>query len=57
MKYNGLLKYNGSPYFYILDIHQLVMKKIAALVETTGDRVATREPSAQLKSSAFKYTQ
>ncbi len=25
----------ASPYFYILDIHQLVMKKIAALVETT----------------------
>ncbi len=28
-------------YVYILDIHQLVMTKIAALVETTQDRVAT----------------
>ncbi len=61
----------ASPYFYILDIHQLVMKRIAALVETTRDRAATvksvstvfsvpqqqRVPSAQLKSSAFKYMQ
>ncbi len=48
---------------YILDIHQLVMKKIAALVETTRDRAAatvkssSRELSAQLKSSTFKYRQ
>ncbi len=26
-----------GSYFYILDIHQLVMKKIATLVETTRD--------------------
>ncbi len=30
-----------SPYFYILDIHQLVMKKIATLLETTRDHAAT----------------
>ncbi len=56
----------ASPYVFILDIHQLVMKKIDALVETTRDRVPTvksgwtvfsvqqqqRAVSAQLKSSA-----
>ncbi len=31
--------------FRLLDIHQLVMKKIAALVETTRDRAATESGS------------
>ncbi len=52
-----------ASYFYILGIHQLVMKKIAALVETTRVRATTTESgstvleSAYLKSSVFKRTQ
>ncbi len=61
--------FSASPYVYILDIHQLVMKKIAALVETTPDRVPTVKSvsvfSVQQQQRAvsaaeefcFKYTQ
>ncbi len=41
-----------SPYFYILDIHELVMKKIAALVETTRFRAATKKGSMVFRVSA-----
>ncbi len=41
-----------SPYFYILDIHQLVVKKIAALVETTRVRAATESGSTVFRVSA-----
>ncbi len=61
--------FSASPYVYILEILQLVMKKIAALVETTGDRVPTIKSvsvfSVQQQQRAvsaaeefcFKYTQ
>ncbi len=44
----------ASPYVYILDIHQLVKKKIAALVETTRDRAAVAVKSG---STVFSVQQ
>ncbi len=44
----------ASPYFYILDIHQLVLKKIAALVESTRDRAAAAVKSG---STVFSVQQ
>ncbi len=40
----------ASPYVYILVIHQLVMKKIAALVETTRDHAAVTVKSVSVFS-------
>ncbi len=45
--------FKAYPYVYILDIHQLVMKNIAALVETTPDRV----PTVKSGSTVFSVQQ